>query len=90
MPNLALRRVADVHSDSARPNSRDAFSITDAAKKLERTLGRSTIAISHGRVEVDPVVRTPSWRVPLSGAAGEDVLDGIDEEEEVVHAGVPA
>ncbi len=39
---------------------------------------------------VDPVTRTPSWRVPLSGSAGEDVLDGVDEEEKDVHAGVSA
>ena len=43
-----------------------------------------------GVAEVDPVTRTPSWRVPLSGTAGEDVLDGIDEEEKDVHAGVSA
>ena len=40
--------------------------------------------------EVDPVTRTPSWRVPLSGPAGEDVLDGNNEEAEDVHPGVPA
>ena len=40
--------------------------------------------------EVDPITRTPSWRVPLSELAGEDVFDGIDEEEKDVYAGVSA
>jgi hypothetical protein len=47
---------------------------------------RWTIELNTHGIEVDPVTRTPSWRVPLSGTAGEDVLDGIDEEEKDVHA----
>ena len=40
--------------------------------------------------DIDPITRTPSWRVPLSELAGEDVFDGIDEEEKDVYAGVSA
>ena len=59
-----------------------------AASEIGRT--RTTAARRHGRHEVDPVTRTPSWRVPLSGTAGEDVLDGINEEAEELYPGVSA
>lgn len=59
---------------------------------------RMTVKVSRPRraframtlAEVDPITRTPSWRVPLSELAGEDVFDGIDEEEKDVYAGVSA
>ena len=54
-------------------------------------LGESAaLVLASSEGAVDPVTRTPSWRVPLSGSAGEDVLDGVDEEEKDVHAGVSA
>lgn len=34
---------------------------------------------------VTPVALTPSWRVLFAGTAGEDFLDGCDEEEKYLH-----
>ena len=53
-------------------------------------MNQITLPVVGGTPEVDPITRTPSWRVPLSELAGEDVFDGIDEEEKDVYAGVSA